>query len=234
MRIFILVVCLAFSGCAELFSRAVGGPESPRPKEYQTESSERIVTASLPVIVEAQTNKQDNITAFGEKALEALKDAKTPEQVAGITDVFAKGAKFIMLADGTQKTVGTLLQKTTADVLNMPFGEYLAYTAGQTIVASRNQELAIEGIKVGWQWTSGKIAGTGGLLALITGLGSWGGINWFRRRKAEHTSKALVKGTDRVKAKFPEKAEDINNEMAREAAKAPVDVNAEVDRLRKS
>lgn len=229
-----VMACLIFSGCAELFSRAIGGPESPRPNKPQLESVISINQTNVPVIAGLQEDKQKRLETIALRAIELLPQCKTPEQVEALTNIVANALESVKEADGTAKILGNFSGKTITDIARMPLGEYLAYTAGQSIVASRNQELALEGIKVGWQWTVGKIAGAGGLFALFATMGSWGGINLFKKRKAQYTSKALVKGVDRVKAKFPDQAEEINYELAREAAKAPVDVNAEVERLRKS
>lgn len=239
--IWILVICLSLSGCASLLARAVGGPESPRPNKDQLESVTNINQTNVPVIAKLQEDKQMRLEAIALKAIELLPQCKTPEQVAALTNMVANALKSVEEADGTAKILGSFSGKTVADIARMPLGEYLAYTAGQTIVASKNQELALEGIKVGWQWTTGKVAGAGGLLAIIMGLGGWGGVNLLGKKKAQRTAekaqdtaKAVVKGVDRVKVKFPDKAEEIISEMAREAAKVPVDVNAEVERLRKS
>lgn len=183
--------------------------ESPRPQFHQTEAAKEIVNSNVPVIVEAQTNKQDNIKYVAEKALTAIKEA-TPAQVDGITNISANAFEAIKDADGTAKNLGKVMGNTNKSILEMSAIEYLGYAGMQGQVAMQNKDKLYSGVKTGFQWTGktiGTIAGgtTGvGVLATMIGL--------MRRRINKEVVKNEAK-TDEIKKNNPELIAKINETL---------------------
>ena len=214
-----------FSGC--LLTSMLGGAESPRPKQYQVEASREIVNTNVPVVVGAQTNKQDNIKLVAIKALEIIKETTTPEQAEAITNVAANSFRAIEKADGTADIVSKIMRQGNSDILTMSTLQYAAYAAGQTAVAMRNREAAYKGIKAGWQWTTANIAkvaggatGTGGLLAFAL-------ISYRKMRNKDKLLKSTGNAVDKFAATNPEAGVALKSALAKEAAKLPIDAKKE-------
>lgn len=190
-----LICSIVFVGCSAVQSM-FGGAESPRPKEYQVSASKDIVNTNVPVVIGAQTNKQDNIKLLAEKAVDAIKASTTKEQVEGIANVMANACSAIQLADGSAGMVSNLMGKSTGDILKMPVSEYLFYAAGQNVVASRNQQTAYEGLRIGWQWTTANITKIAGAAAGGVGLLSFA-LTAFS--KSKNRGKLLVASGEALK-----------------------------------
>lgn len=221
----ILFLPVLFCGC--LLQSMLGGAESPRPKEYQVEASSEIVNSNVPVVVGAQTNKQDNIQKVALEALKTIKETTTPAQAEAVTNVAANSFKAIEEADGTADIVSRIMRDGNSDILNMSTLQYAAYAAGQTAVAMRNQEAAYNGIKTGLQWTTANIAkvaggatGAGGLIAFA--------LSAYRKMRSKDK---LLKSTGNVikeyAARQPAGGVELKAAMAKAAAKLPVDAKKE-------
>src|SRR3990167_8929211 len=131
--VLLVVVCAVLiifgNGC--LLSSMLGGAESPRPKEYQVEASKEIVNSNVPVVVGAQTNKQDNIQIVALEALRAIEKITTPAQAEAITNVAANSFKAIEKANGTAEIVDRIMENSGENILTMSTLQYAAYAAGQ-------------------------------------------------------------------------------------------------------
>ena len=226
-----LIVVLCFigftgMGCRSLMS-VMGGPESPRPKEYQVSAAGDMVNKNVPVVVRAQTNKQDNIKCLAEKAVQAIGSATTREQAEAISSISANAFSAIQNADGTAGIIGKIMSKSIDDVSRMSVGEYALYAATQGIVASRNQQAAYEGIKLGWQWTSGKIAEVAGAATGGTGLIAFA-LSMFK--KAGNRKLLLVKSGNAIKefvAEAPDAGKVLKKKLASAHSEVPVNANKE-------
>lgn len=223
--IIIIFAMSSNSGC--LLTSMLGGAESPRPKVYQVEASKEIVNSNVPVVVGAQTNKQDNIQIVALKALEIIRDSTTKEQAEAITNVAANSFKAIKDADGTKDIVGEIMQKGNDNILSMSTLQYAAYAAGQTAVAMRNQEAAYQGIKVGWQWTTkaiatvaGGVTGTGGLIAFA--------LSAYRKmRNKDKLLKSTGNTINEFVAAEPEAGTKLKGRLAKASSRLPIDAKTE-------
>lgn len=230
-RYLCLVVALCFigfagSGCGTLMS-TLGGPESPRPKEYQVLAAKELVNRNVPVVVRAQTNKQDNIRQLALVSVCAVGSSTTREQAMAITSISANAFSAIQNADGTAGIIGKIMSKSSEDIANMSMGEYAIYAATQGIVASRNQAAAYQGIKLGWEWTSGKLAGAAAAATGGTGLLAFA-LSMFK--KAGNRKKLLVKSGKALKEfadENPNSAVALKKKLAGAASTVPVDAKKE-------
>lgn len=222
MKVFMLslVAVIMFTGCG-MFE-----VESPRPQIHQTEAAKEIVNSNVPVIVQAQTNKQDNIKFVAEKALTAIKEA-TPAQVDGITNISANAFEAIKDADGTAKNLGKVMGNTNKSILEMSAIEYLGYAGMQGQVAMQNRDKLYSGIKTGWQWTGKKIAGAGGIAALLTGLGFWQTSTVVRSSRRKKLLISTGKTVEEFSASNPIEGLELKRKLAKGAAGLPIDANKE-------
>lgn len=162
-----------FAGCAALKPFYT---ESPRPDKNQIAAVQTMNEKNVPVIVGAQTDKQQKIARVASAAIWNIAKATRAEQVEGITNIAANAIEGIQHADGTAKILGNMQGKSIQQILQMPTAEYLAYAAMQGPQAEANRQKAYEGIKTGWEWTSSAIAevagmATGGItLSTLLGL----------------------------------------------------------------
>ena len=218
----VCAIALCLTGC-EMFE-----VESPRPQLHQVDAAKEIVNSNVPVIVGAQTNKQDNIKFVAEKALTAIKES-TPAQVDGITNITANAFEAIKDADGTAKNLSKVMGNTNKSILEMSAIEYLGYAGMQGQVAMQNRDKLYSGIKSGWQWTNKTI----GLAA--TGTVGGGGLIAFALNmlgKANRRKKLLVKTgstVERFAAANPTEGEQLKNALAKDAAGLAVDAKKEFD-----
>lgn len=226
--LFLCLVSLAItgSGCG-LLASAVGGPESPRPKEYQVQSSAKVTTTATTQLTEVEKEKVQAINNIGVKAIEVLKDAKDPNQIRGIDSVAVKTSREVVAVDGTTGAVAGLAGKSVEDIAQMPTGQYLTYALTQGVVASRNQQAVYEGLKVGWRWTAAKVAemagGATGGIGLITLASLWLNKALKRRKLLIANGKAIKT----FKEKHPEVWPDLKNTLASEHSEVPVDAKKE-------
>lgn len=226
-----LILCLAMifglgnSGC--LLSSMLGGAESPRPKEYQVEASKEIVNSNVPVVVGAQTNKQNNIQIVALKALEIIKETTTKEQAEAVTNVAANSFKAIKDADGTKDIIGNMMEKGNDNILAMSTLQYAAYAAGQTAVAMRNQEALYSGIKTGIQWTSGNIAKAGGVMSLAAALFGFGVTSYRKMRNKDRLLKSTGNTINEFVAAEPESGTKLKARLAKATSKLPIDAKTE-------
>ena len=214
------------NGCSSLMSM-LGGPESPRPKEYQVSATSSMVGDSVGVVVGAQTNKQDNIRALAAMAVMGIGSSTTDEQAAAISSISANAFSAIQNADGTAGIIGKIMSKSVDDISRMPMGEYALYAAAQGVVASRNQEAAYEGIKLGWKWTSGRIAEAAGAATGGTGLLAFA-LSMFK--KAGNRKKLLVKSGSAIKefaAEAPDAGKVLKKKLASAHSEVPVNASKE-------
>ena len=91
------VVVGLLSGCG-LFS-----VESPRPDRYQLESTEKISQANIPVIVNAQIDKQRKIAEVAREAIASIDKVNNKESAEAITNIVANAISGIEYADWTAK-----------------------------------------------------------------------------------------------------------------------------------
>ena len=228
MRTFIasllmLVAVFLLAGCASMFE-----VESPRPAEYQTKSAQDIVVKNVPVIVGAQKDKQGKIKEVAVEALKAIK-AATPAQADAISNIAANAFGAIEHADGTQKTIGTMMGKTMGELLTMPTGQYLMYAGMQGQVAMQNREKLYEGVKTGFQWTKKAITlaatgatGGGGLIAFALTMLS-------KARGRKKLLKATGKVIDDFTANRTVEGAGLKGMLAKSAANLPIDAKKEFD-----
>lgn len=153
--IYISLLMVSLSGCGLMKAFSV---ESPRPNKTQVEAARSITEASVPVIVSAQTDKQQKIARVASAAVSSIAKATTPAQVEGITNVAANAIDGIQHADGTAKILGRMQENATSDILRMSVAEYGIYAAAQGYTAVNNIEKAKIGIHAGWHWTKTNIA----------------------------------------------------------------------------
>lgn len=201
--------------------------ESPRPERVQVLAAQSINERNVPVIVSAQTDKQNKIASVARAAIHNIRNAATSEQVEGITNVAANAINGIQHADGTAKILGNMQGKSIQQILQMPTAEYLAYAAMQGPQAEANRQKAYEGIKAGWEWTSGTIAEVAGAATGGTGLLT---ILGLALKKAMERRK-LLEATGKVIEEFaidqPEHGEELKTALAIEHSKLPIDAKKE-------
>lgn len=207
----------------------LGGPESPRPKEYQVEASKEIVTKNVTEIMKGQLGKQEGIGAVAIAALNSMSTADTKAKVEGITNIVANTANAIQEADGSAKLLSTLTGSTTKGIAEMSAVEYLAYSAGQTIVASGNREKVASGVKLGMEkiqqiaGIAGAGTGIGGLIAL--------GVSTILRGRDSTRKKSLLNVTGSTIDKFtienPEAGKILKAMIAKATSSLPVDAKKE-------
>lgn len=161
----ILIGCLCGCGLMKAFS-----VDSPRPDKTQVEAVKSITEKNVPVIVSAQTDKQQKIARVASAAVHNITKTIRPEQVEGITNVAANAIDGIQHADGTAKILGRMQENATSDILKMSVAEYGIYAAAQGYTAVNNIDKAKAGIKAGWQWTSTNIASIAGIVFGTGGL----------------------------------------------------------------
>ena len=220
-----VVLIILGNGC--LLTSMLGGAESPRPKEYQVVASKEIVNSNVPVVVGAQTNKQDNINLVAIKALEIIGTVSTPEQAEAITNVAANAFRAIEKANGTADIVGSMMERGNSDVLTMSTLQYAAYAAGQTAVAMRNQEAVYKGIKAGWQWTTSTIASVAGGTTGVGGLLAFALSAYRKMRSKDRLLKSTGNVIDVYSAAQPDGGVGLKTILAKAAAKLPVNAKEE-------
>ena len=218
----LIVFC---NGC--LLASMLGGAESPRPKEYQVEASKEIVNSNVPVVVGAQTNKQDNINLVAIKALEIIGTISTSAQAEAITNVAANAFKAIEKANGTADIVGSMMERGNSDVLTMSSLQYAAYAAGQTAVAMRNQEAVYQGIKAGWKWTTAGIASAAGGTTVFSGLIAFALSAYRKMRSKDRLLKSTGNVIDVYSAAQPDGGVGLKTILAKAAAKLPINAKEE-------
>jgi hypothetical protein len=138
--------------------------DSPRPNKEQVSAAKSITEKNVPVIVSAQTDKQQKIARVASAAIHNLAKATRQEQVVGITNVAANAIDGIQHADGTAKILGGMQEKAVNDILKMSVSEYSVYAMAQGYTAVNNIDKTKAGIKIGWQWTSRNIAAITGIV----------------------------------------------------------------------
>lgn len=201
--------------------------ESPRPDARQISAVQSINERNVPVIVSAQTDKQNKIASVARAAIHNIRNAITSEQVEGITNIAANAIGGIQHADGTAKILGNMQGKSIQQLLQMPTAEYLAYTTMQGPQAEKNREAAYEGIKAGWEWTTSTIAeiagaATGGA-GLITVLGLALRKAMERRKLLEVTGKVI----DEFAADNPDAGEELKESLAVAHSELPINAKKE-------
>lgn len=224
----LFVVCALLSGGC-VVTRMFGGPESPRPKEYQVTAAKEIATTNVKEIMKGQLEKQDGIEAVAIQALKAMAAADNNAKVEGITNIVANVSNQIRLSDGSAKLLSTLSGNVSKGISEMSALEYMAYTASQTAVAVSNKEKLLKGVSLGMEkgskaaiWATG---GTG--LAALAAMG----IGVLRRGKDRNNKEQLLKATGNVvndfETKNPEAAKELKAMMAKATANLPVDAKKE-------
>ena len=220
----LLAIVLAGSGCIGLLTRSLGGPESPRPKEYQVIGAKETTVPVVKVLAAAQNRKVEAVEVISGDALASLKDA-TPEQAEAITNVVANAVKAVEAVDGTAKYTSKLAGGTVENILDMDLGDYLAYTTVQGVVASRNQQAVYEGAKLGVQWTKGKVAGYGGLGALIVGLGTLAGFGFRGKGVLKLLNKKRAEAVERFAQENKVAGKKLKQKLAIADSTVPVDAS---------
>jgi len=221
----VVLIMFACSGC--LLTSMLGGAESPRPKEYQVEASKEIVNSNVPVVVGAQTNKQDNIQIVALEALKAIEKTTTAAQAEAITNVAANSFKAIEKANGTAEIVDRIMENSGENILTMSTLQYAAYAAGQTAVAMRNQEAVYQGIKVGWKWTTAGIASAAGGTTVFSGLVAFALSAYRRMRSKDKVLKSTGNVLEKFIASHPEPGDELKNNLAKAGSKLATDVSKE-------
>ncbi|WKZ15422.1 MAG: hypothetical protein QY317_16120 [Candidatus Jettenia caeni] len=238
---YICLVVVSITGCTshDASARIFGGPESPRPDKTQISAAQSITENSVPVIVGAQTDKQDKISIVAQKAIESIIQAKEASQVEGITNIAANAIRGIKDSDGTAKILGHAQEKAVGDILQMKMSEYMAYAAGQSVVASNNRDIAYRGIVTGFQWTKSNLGLITGLATMLFGGGIGGRVLASKlssvRDIAEKRSNLLIeqaRAIEEWKKNNPDKRqiwEDMRNYLTKVHSKTPLDVKKELD-----
>lgn len=220
-----VVGLLGLASCAELVKPFT--VESPRPNKEQISAAQNITEKNVPVIAGMQNDKQRKIALVATAAIHNIAKTKDQKQVEGITNVAANAIDGIQHADGTAKILGNLQARTMDDIMKMPMAEYMMYAAGQSAVASHNIEKAKEGIRAGWQWTSGKLAGAAAAATGGTGLIAFA-LSMFK--KASGRKQLLVKSGKALKefaTENPNSSEALRKKLASAASTVPVDAKKE-------
>ncbi len=217
--------------------------ESPRPEAYQTEAAKEIVTTNVPVIVAAQTNKQDNIKYVAEKAFLAMRGEPvgtdtvgegertmvTNIQAEAITNIAANAFGAIERANGTERNLSKIMGSTNKSILEMSMAEYIAYTGAQGAVALDNREKLYKGIETVKGLATSAIAtytggGIGAGCLIAFGLKM---LSVARRRGK--LLKATGKGVEEFAASNPVAGKVLKENLAKKAAVLPVDAKKEFD-----
>lgn len=220
-----VVGLMGLTGCAELIKPFT--VESPRPNKEQIGAAQNITEKSVPVIAGMQNDKQRRIALVATAAIHNIAKTQDQKQVEGISNVAANAIDGIQHADGTAKILGNLQSHTMDDIMKMPISEYMMYAAGQSVVASRNIEKAKEGIRAGWEWTSGKIAALAGAATGGTGLLAFA---LSMLRNASVRKQLLVESGKAVKefaVENPDSGEALKNKLANAASTVPVNAKKE-------
>lgn len=201
--------------------------ESPRPDKNQITAVQTMNEKNVPIIVHAQTDKQNKIDRVARAAIYSMKSATRKDQIAGISNVAANAIDGIQHADGTAKILGNMQGKSIQQILQMPTAEYLAYAAMQGPQAEANRQKAYEGIKAGWSWTAGTIAEVAGIATGGTGLMTMLGLAlrkaMERRKLLEVTGKVIEEFTEEQ----PETGEELKTALAVAHSKLPVNAKKE-------
>lgn len=220
-----VVGLMGLGSCAELIKPFT--VESPRPNKEQISAAQNITEKNVPVIAGMQNDKQRRIALVASAAIHNIAKTKDQKQVEGISNVAANAIDGIQHADGTAKILGNLQSHTVDDMMKMPLGEYMTYVAGQSVVASHNIDKAKEGIKAGWEWTSGKLAGAAAAATGGTGLIAFA-LSMFK--KAGNRKKLLVKSGKALKefaVENPGSSEALKRKLSDAASTVPVDAKKE-------
>ena len=223
-KIFIFGMFGFLTGCG-LFN-----VQSPRPNSGQLDAARNISKESVPVIVSAQTNKQDDIKEIARLALESIGSKTTEYQVAGVTNIVANSVTGVLNADGTAKILAQNNGKTMNDILHMSATEYLAYTAAQGVVASNNREMAMEGIKKAGSWIYDNM---GLFIGMATGGTGLIGLTGLFAKKASTNAKVakvrsqLLKADGRVLARHIQTNPQLKNDLMSEHTQIAVDAKKE-------
>ena len=218
-----VLLCL-FAGCAALKPFYT---ESPRPNKNQVSAVQGMNEKNVPVIVHAQTDKQNKIASVARAAIHNIQNATKPEQVDGITNVAANAIEGIQHADGTAKILGNMQGKSIQQILQMPTAEYLAYASFQGPQAEANRQKAYEGIKAGWQWTSGTIAELAGIATGGTGMLTVLGLAMKKLLERRKLLLATGKVIEEFAADQPETGEDLKTALAVAHSKLPTNAKKE-------
>lgn len=231
------------AGCSSV-ARMFGGPESPRPNRDQITAAQSITEKSVPTIVGAQTDKQDKISIVAQKAIESIVLAKEASQVEGITNIAANAIQGIKDSDGTAKILGNAQERAVGDILQMRVSEYMAYIAGQGVVASHNREAAYNGIVAGFRWTKTNLGMITGLATMFFGGGIGGRVLVSRlssaRDIAEKRSNLLIEQATAIedwKKGNPDKRdtwEGLRSYLARVHSITPLNIEEELGLKRHS
>lgn len=216
-----VLFCL-FAGCAAAMKPFY--TESPRPEEHQVSAAQSMNEKNVPVIVGAQTDKQGKIDRVARSAIHNITKTTTPAQVEGITNITANAIRGIQHADGTAKILGNMQGKSIQQILQMPTAEYLAYAAMQGPQAEDNRQKAYEGIKAGWEWTSGTIAEVAGIATGGTGLLTVLGLVLQKAMKRRKLLESTGKVIDEFAAEQPVHGEGLKTALA--VAHSKLGVNA--------
>ena len=201
-------------GC--LLTKMLGGPESPRPLEYQVQQSKDMITALVPGIVKAQIDKQKQIESVASKAINMIKGDLRGDQSEAITNVVANSVSAILRADGTKQVVGDIMNQGIEGVLKMPGMQYLAYSGLQTAAAIGNKERLYEGIKTGIKWSNTLIEYVVGGTGVMGTLVAFAISSYMKSRSKDR----VLKGTGQEIEKFAERYKDAGGELKAMLAKA--------------
>lgn len=222
----LIILSLGLGSCTQLTKPFTVEP--PRPSTEQLSAAQSMTEKNIPVIINAQTDKQRKIASVARAALHALQAKGTDTcLVSGVENVATSAIEAIRLADGTAEILGRTQEKSIHDILQMPLAAYMAYAASQGVVASNNRELAYKGIKAGWDWTTRTIS------ELAGGIGGGGGILYTfismlsRRRKLLHvTGDAIEDFNNHLEnvEKRPDLSEKLKMYLA--SAHSEVSINA--------
>lgn len=210
MKAIVLTLCFSSFGCASLI-RAVT-VDSPRANKNQLQTAQIINKENketVPVIVGAQTDKQDKITQVAKEAFSILAQTRTKEQAEAVLNVAVEAIEGIRKADGTAETIRGLNSDTLDKILFMRDGQFAIATLAQAYTSAGNIDKSREYAKLGFQWTKEKIAQAGGLAAIVMGLGS--GLGLFikkagDRKKLLYADAKVIRNhmTDRMKVDLTE------------------------------
>ena len=121
-----IVFCLLLLGCSACGVLKPFTVESPRPERHQVEASAKVTSDSIPVIVNAQIDKQRQIKLVASAAIRAIPKATSDAQVEALAHLVQDSVDSIEHADGTAKILRRVLGNVNDGIMTQNTAQYLS------------------------------------------------------------------------------------------------------------